>query len=153
MILLYTSHGCASCRKAKDWLKERKIPFVEKNFFTSILQDEELKMILRRTENGTEDIIAKRAKIFSEQNVDLEDMTMKELMDFIRKNPSVLKRPIIMDENNFMVGYDSEDIEMFIPRQLRRFAESACTKKCPNYEICGEVRKEDEEKDCKEGCA
>ena len=71
MILLYTSHGCASCRKAKEWLKERKIPFIEKNIFTSILQDDELRMILRRTENGTEDIIAKRAKVLTDQNINL----------------------------------------------------------------------------------
>ncbi|MBQ1505252.1 MAG: transcriptional regulator Spx [Erysipelotrichales bacterium] len=140
MILLYTSHGCASCRKAKEWLKERKIPFIEKNIFTSILQDDELRMILRRTENGTEDIIAKRAKVLTDQNINLEDMSVKELMAFIRENPSVMKRPIILDENHFMVGYDAEDMEMFIPRELRKVSYAACNEKCPNYAVCGEIR-------------
>ena len=31
MVILYTSPGCASCRKAKQWLKDNQIEFVEKN--------------------------------------------------------------------------------------------------------------------------
>ena len=35
MVILYTSPGCASCRKAKQWLKDNQIEFIEKNIFTS----------------------------------------------------------------------------------------------------------------------
>ena len=37
MIILYTSPGCASCRKAKQWLKDNDMKFVEKNIFTTLL--------------------------------------------------------------------------------------------------------------------
>ena len=33
MVIIYTSPGCASCRKAKQWLKENNIEFVEKKYF------------------------------------------------------------------------------------------------------------------------
>ena len=46
MVLLYTSPGCASCRKAKQWLKDNNIEFVEKNIFTTLLNKEEIKYIL-----------------------------------------------------------------------------------------------------------
>ena len=36
MVILYTSPGCASCRKAKQWLKDNQIEFIEKNIFTYI---------------------------------------------------------------------------------------------------------------------
>ena len=58
MVIIYTSPGCASCRKAKQWLKENNIEFVEKNIFTSLLNEDEIKYILSRSENGTEDIIS-----------------------------------------------------------------------------------------------
>ena len=29
MVILYTSPGCASCRKAKQWLKDNQIEFVD----------------------------------------------------------------------------------------------------------------------------
>ena len=86
MIVLYTSPGCASCRKVKAWLKERNIPFVEKNIFNVLLNKTEIKYLLTRSENGTDDIISKRSKIIQQNNVDLDKLSMDELIDFIIKN-------------------------------------------------------------------
>ena len=63
MIILYSSPGCASCRKVRQWLKDRDLKFIEKNIFTTILSDKEIKHLLMRSENGTEDIISKRSKV------------------------------------------------------------------------------------------
>ena len=43
MIVIYTSPGCASCRKAKNYMKENRLPFVEKNIFNVMLNDEEIR--------------------------------------------------------------------------------------------------------------
>ena len=143
MILVYTSPGCASCRKVKQWLKDRNLPFREKNIFRTLLNDEEIRYLLMRSENGTDDIVSKRSKVISENNVNIDDMSVNELIRFIQRNPSVLKRPIIMNEKNFQVGYDSEEIGVFVPEELRRIAIRSCSENCPNYEGCGEARKED----------
>ena len=34
----------------------------------------------------------------------------------------MLKRPIILNERNFQVGYDEEEIDAFVPQQLRSLA-------------------------------
>ena len=60
MIVIYTSPGCASCRKVKAWLKERDIKFIEKNIFNVLLNRKEIKYLLSRSDNGTDDIISKR---------------------------------------------------------------------------------------------
>ena len=122
MIVVYTSPGCASCRKVKQWLKDRNLPFVEKNIFKTLLDDEEIRYLLMRTENGSDDIISKRSKVLAEQDVNVDEMSLNELIAFIRENPSVLKRPIILNEKSFQVGYDSEEIGVFIPEELRRIA-------------------------------
>lgn len=142
MILLYTSPGCASCRKAKQWLKENDMKFLEKNIFTTLLKEEEIKYLLQRSENGTEDIISTRSKAFQELKKDIDDFSVKELVDFIQKNPSVMKRPIIVNENSFVVGYDDDEITAFVPSHLRALSEKACNQTCPNYDICGRIRKE-----------
>lgn len=142
MILLYTSPGCASCRKAKQWLKENDMKFIEKNIFTTLLKEDEIKYLLQRSENGTEDIISTRSKAFQEMKRDLDDLSMAELVDFIQKNPSVLKRPIIVNENSFVVGYDDDEITAFVPSHLRALSDRACTPSCPNFDICGRLRKE-----------
>lgn len=119
MIVLYSSPGCASCRKVRQWLKERNLKFIEKNIFTTVLSEKEIKYLLMRTENGAEDIISKRSKVMQEANVDIEDLSINELIAFIQRHPSVLKRPIVMNEKSFLVGYDDEEIDAFLPSELR----------------------------------
>ncbi len=137
MIVVYTSPGCASCRKVKQWLKDRNLPFTEKNIFKTLLDEEEIRYLLMRSENGTDDLISKRSKVISENNIDVDSMSLNEVIRFIRENPSVLKRPIILNEKSFQVGYDSEEIGVFIPQELRRIAYSSCSSTCPNYLGCG----------------
>lgn len=136
MIKIYTSPSCSSCRKAKDFFKKEEIPFQEKNIFVATLNDEELKDMLTKSENGTEDIISTRSKIIKENNVDIDSMSIKELIAFIRENPSVLKRPIMVDDRKIQVGYNPEEIRVFIPHE-KRVAEWSCRKvDCPSYDSC-----------------
>ena len=141
MVKIYTSPSCSSCRKVKKWFNEQKIPYVEKNIFAATLNEEELKDILVKSENGTEDIISSRSKIVKESGVDLESMTIRELIAFIKENPSVLKRPIMVDDRKIQVGYNPEDITVFIP-QARRLAELACLK-CPKLATCDHKKEEE----------
>ena len=78
MIVVYTSPGCASCRKVKQWLKERNLPYLEKNIFTTLLNETEIRHLLMRSENGSEDIISKRSKIIQQNAIDLDEMTISE---------------------------------------------------------------------------
>lgn len=135
MIVVYTSPGCASCRKVKSWLKERDLKFIEKNIFTTSLNEAEIKYLLSRSENGTEDIISKRSKVIQETQLNIDEMSMNDLVKFIQANPSVLKRPIIINERSFLVGYDEEEIGAFIPAELRHL-QADCSPECPDYAEC-----------------
>lgn len=119
MIKIYTSPSCSSCRKVKQWFDEQQIPYEEYNIFSASLSEAELKEILYKSENGTDDIISTRSKVIKEKNIDVNDLTMSELVQFIKDNPSVLKRPIMVDTNRIQVGYNSEEIMAFIPRERR----------------------------------
>jgi regulatory protein spx len=119
VVKIYTSPSCSSCRKVKKWFELQRIPFEERNIFSATLNETELKDMLEKTENGTEDIISTRSKIIKEQNLDVDTMTIKELISFIRENPSVLKRPIMVDDRRIQVGYNEEEIRTFIPPTRR----------------------------------
>ena len=139
MIVVYTSPGCASCRKVKSFMKDNNLQYIEKNIFNTLLNNKEIRYLISRTENGTDDIISKRSKIIKENDIDIDSMSVNELADFIVQNPSILKRPIIIDNRNLQVGYDEEEIELF--NKLRTIAK--CDDKCPHYDNCGEIRKEE----------
>lgn len=154
MIVVYTSPGCAGCRKVKKWLKDRNMPYIEKNIFKVLLNENEIKHLLTRTENGADDIVSKRSKIIQESHVDINAMTTDELIEFIKKNPSVLKRPIILDEKSFQVGYDSEEVSIFEPNELRHLVDQYSCDSCGSWCGCGSVRDErnlKEERESKAG--
>ncbi len=120
MIQIYTTPSCASCRKAKKWFDQYKIPYSEKNIFSIKLSKEDIFKMLANSENGFEDIISTRSKIFKEMQLNPDTMSVQELVDFIINYPSVLKRPIILNETELQVGYNNEDITIFLPKELRR---------------------------------
>lgn len=120
MLNLYTSPSCTSCRKAKVWLKEHDIPFKERNIFANPLNKEEIMQILRMTENGTEEIISTRSRTFQNLKINLDDLSIDQLIDLVEKNPSLLRRPIIMDDRRLQVGYNEDEIRRFLPRKVRR---------------------------------
>ncbi|BAQ57600.1 transcriptional regulator [Lactobacillus acetotolerans] len=120
MVELYVSPSCTSCRKAKAWLKKHNIPCKERNIFSEPLTKEELIQILRMTENGTEEIISTRSRAFQQLKVNLDDLSIDQLLDLVEKNPSLLRRPIIMDDRRLQVGYNEDEIRRFLPRKVRR---------------------------------
>ena len=119
MIQIYTTPSCASCRKAKKWFDQYKIPYSEKNIFSIKLSKDDIFRMLANSENGFEDIISTRSKIFKEKKLDPENMSVQALVNFIIEYPSVLKRPIIINESELQVGYNNEDITIFLPKELR----------------------------------
>ncbi|PWF99830.1 transcriptional regulator Spx [Levilactobacillus bambusae] len=119
MINLYVAPSSASSRKARAWLKEHDIPFKERNIKSKPLNANEIKEILRLTENGSEDIISTRSNIFKKLAIDMDGLSVSQLIDLVVKYPDLIKRPIIFDDRRLEVGYNEEEIRRFLPREVR----------------------------------
>jgi len=96
------------------------VDYTEHNIFTQPMNAAELRGILSKTENGTEDIISTRSKIFQQLAIDVDSLTLDELLKLVEKNPSLLRRPIITDEKRVLIGFNEDDIRTFLPREYRR---------------------------------
>lgn len=120
MVTLFSSPSCTSCRKAKQWLEDHNIPYIERNLNKNPINANEVKEMLRLTEDGTEELISTRSKIFSKLEVNLDDISINTLIDLIVEYPSLLKRPIIMDDRRIQVGYNEDEIRRFLPRDVRQ---------------------------------
>lgn len=133
MVKIYVTPTCSSCRKAKKWLDEHNVKYKEINLLQTKLTNEDLNLILKNTENGFEDIISPRSKIMKDNNINIDDMTVSELKNFIIDNPTILRRPIIVDDDRLQVGYNEEDIDIFMPDDLRKLMISVW---CESDEEC-----------------
>ena len=120
MINLYLSPSCTSCRKARAWLDSYGVAYEEHNILTQPMTSDDLKAILSKTENGTEDIISTRSKVFQKLNVDVDDLTINQLLVLISEHPSLLRRPIIMDDKRMQIGFNEDEISAFLPRSYRQ---------------------------------
>ncbi|GLB47351.1 hypothetical protein WR164_13300 [Philodulcilactobacillus myokoensis] len=119
MLNLYVAPSSASSRKARAWLKAHNIPFKERNINSNPLNADEVKNILRLTENGSEDIISTRSNIYKKLNLDLDNLSVSQLINLVVKYPDLIKRPIIFDGKRLEVGYNEEEIRRFLPRKVR----------------------------------
>lgn len=120
MITLFLSPSCTSCRKARAWLSKHEVAFEEHNIITSPLNKEELLQILSFTESGTEDIISTRSKVFQKLAIDVDELSTSSLMELISENPSLLRRPIILDKKRMQIGFNEDEIRAFLPRDYRK---------------------------------
>ncbi len=107
-------------QKGSCVVQEHQIPFVERNIFSEPLNSSELKAILQMTEDGTEEIISTRSKVFQKLNMDLDDLPLQELLELVQNNPGLLRRPIMIDDKRLQVGFNEDEIRRFLPRDVRQ---------------------------------
>ena len=117
---LYYSTSSRASRSARAWLVANNITFNERDIIANPLDRDELKQILRLTENGFEDIVSTRSKAFKALHIDLSDLGFNQLLDLLVEKPQLLKRPIIYDGRRLQIGYNEEDIRAFLPRSVRK---------------------------------
>jgi regulatory protein spx len=86
---------------------------------TSPLTADELQQILSLTENGTDDLISTRSKVFQKLDIDLDELS-RQLIELIELYPSLLRRPIILDEKRMQIGFNEDEIRAFLPRNYRK---------------------------------
>ncbi|MEH7492771.1 transcriptional regulator SpxA [Neobacillus niacini] len=121
MVTLYLSPSCTSCRRAKAWFDEHQIPYKERNILSEKLSVDEIKDILRYTEDGTDEIISTKSKAFQKLNINIDSLSLRELYKLINENPGLLRKPLIMDEKRLQVGFNEEELRSFLPRKMRLF--------------------------------
>ncbi len=116
MLTIYTSYNCASCKKAMTWLYEHGIAHEEYNFFSRDLTREEVTNMLKYTSAGFEEIVSERSKIYSRYKDEISEMKTSQLIAFIIGNPSILKRPILVDDvtKSIKVGFNEEELSEYI---------------------------------------
>ena len=119
MVTLYTTPSCTSCRKARAWLEEHQIPYTERNIFSEPLSLQEIKDILRMTEEGTEDIVSTRSKAYSDLNIEISEISLNDFHRIVQEQPGLLRRPIMIDEKRLQIGFNEDEIRRFLPREVR----------------------------------
>ncbi|MDT2741573.1 ArsC/Spx/MgsR family protein [Lactococcus garvieae] len=122
ILRIYYRSKCKSSQKAFMWLERYGINF-EKQNISQITVDDLLKLLTLTTE-GVNELIKNPERVNPKNEEELEkiaDMKLQRALYYLKMNTSLFKTPIILDENNYMVGYNSDEIRRFFPREYRKF--------------------------------
>ncbi|WP_114165974.1 Spx/MgsR family RNA polymerase-binding regulatory protein [Exiguobacterium sp. TNDT2] len=115
-LMFYTYPSCTSCRKTKAFLQEQHLEVSERHIFRNAPSVDELKTLLALSENGVDSLLATRSQAFKQLDIDVDDLKLSELLKLMSDNPKLLKRPILTDGNEVIVGYDKATIEAYARR-------------------------------------
>ncbi|WP_377888524.1 Spx/MgsR family RNA polymerase-binding regulatory protein [Alkalihalobacillus sp. R86527] len=110
-LLFYTYPSCTSCRKTKAWLKENHVDFEERHLFKDTPSIEELKQIITMSTEGIEEILAKRSSSFKKLDMNIEDLTVTEMLELMHNEPKLLRRPIVTNGKKLIVGYNKSELQ------------------------------------------
>ena len=115
-LMFYTYPSCTSCRKTKAFLQEQELQVSERHIFRDAPTVDELLQLLAISEEGVDSLLATRSQAFKQLDVDVEDLKLSELLKLRSENPKLLKRPILTDGKEVIVGYDKVSIETYARR-------------------------------------
>ncbi len=128
MIKIYVSPSCLSSKKVIQFFDKHKIPYVKRNIIQNPLTESEIKSLLQFVPNGINDIVSNRAKFIKTHAINIENLRMEEIYNLIKNSPTVLKRPIILQENKkrIQIGYNEDEIEIFLRGNLENELDDYC---------------------------
>ncbi|APH04398.1 Spx/MgsR family RNA polymerase-binding regulatory protein [Bacillus weihaiensis] len=109
-LTFYSYPSCTSCRKTKHWLKAHNVDFQERHLFKDTPNLNELKKILSLTTEGIDEILATRSQTYKELNVDINELSLSEVLKLLIKEPKLLRRPIITDGSKLIIGYSPQQL-------------------------------------------
>ncbi len=58
--------------------------------------------------------------MFQKLDIDLDELSVRQLIELIELYPSLLRRPIILDEKRMQIGFNEDEIRAFLPRNYRK---------------------------------
>lgn len=108
----------AKGNKARKWFDAHNIEYQNYLVRYQPLTPEVIHKLLLLSLNGFDDLLSRRHS--GSEHEALLNMSVKQLTYYVIAHPSLLKYPIIYDDQKLMVGWNAEEAGQFIPSSLRR---------------------------------
>jgi arsenate reductase len=107
---------CSTCKKAKRWLEEHQITFDDRHIILDNPKKEELKRWLEESKLPLKKFFNTSGNLYKELNLKdrLPNMTEDEQIDLLSTNGMLVKRPLLISENNILIGFKEDEWEKVI---------------------------------------
>lgn len=104
---------CTKSREAIKIMEESGKDFIIREYLKEYLTFEELKEILNILKIKAIDLVRVNEKIWKEEFMDKE-FTNDEIIQIMIDNPKLIQRPIVLKNNDGVIGRPVENIQIFL---------------------------------------
>lgn len=110
---------CSTCIRAKKYLLENGVEFVERNIVDNTPTKDELISIISKSNTEIKKFFNTSGKVYKEKNLKdvVKDVTLEEAAELLSSNGMLIKRPILINGDNIVVGFKEESYNNLINKE------------------------------------
>ena len=108
---IYHNPRCRKSREGVQYLTDKGVEFKIIEYLKDNLSKETVQILLNKLNITALELIRKNEKIWKENFKD-KNLSEKELIEVLHKEPKLIERPIIENENLAVIGKPKENIDL-----------------------------------------
>lgn len=107
---------CSTCQKAKAWLNENKIEYIDRHIVEQNPTYQELKEWKEKSNYPLKKFFNTSGNKYKELNLKekLSELTEEEQLNLLASNGMLVKRPLLINENKVLIGFKKEEWESIL---------------------------------------
>lgn len=115
MVTLIHYPKCSTCKKAKAWLEDHGISYVERNIVEDRPKAEELREWITKFDYPVKRYFNTSGNLYKELHLKekLETMNLEEQIQLLSTNGMLVKRPLVISEHGILIGFQESFWEEF----------------------------------------
>ncbi len=102
---------CSTCKKAKKYLEDRNVKFIDRNIVDETPTFEELKTWIELSQKPINNFFNTSGILYRQMELSkkLIDMTDEEKIKLLSSNGMLIKRPLLVLNNNVLIGFKEKE--------------------------------------------
>ncbi|BFK80137.1 arsenate reductase family protein [Clostridium baratii] len=104
---------CTTCKRAKKWLEQNDVDFIDRDIKLDNPTKEELKLWLDKSGLEIKKFFNTSGVLYREQGMKdkIKTLSEDELLDILASDGMMVKRPLIIGEDKVLVGFKEPEWE------------------------------------------
>ena len=110
-MMVYHNNSWGKSRKVLQLLRDNNINFTVIEYLKEPINHDELHNICQILAITPIELVRKNDKYFKTLNVNINSMNNDEILELLVNHPKILERPIIVKNNDAVIGRPPENVE------------------------------------------
>lgn len=117
---IYLYSGCSSCKQAEAILNKSKLTVTKRDLFKQPLAADEIAELYRRIDVPVKEMTSTRSRPYQALKLADQELSDDDLIGLMALHPALIRRPVIVTETSYMVGFNRLKLESLVESLEKR---------------------------------